>query len=299
MKWTALLLITVAACGPSTRGDDDDFGGDGGNHGSNGSGGSNGGDGCSDASKLIYVVDINNQLSQYDPTSKAFHDLGALACESAGTGTPFSMGVDRNANAYVLYIDGKLFKVDTQSASLPCTATAWHSTSQLLVFGMGFSTTVAGGDVDELYVAGGPTATPASSVTLAQLDVGSFTAATKGTVQGSPELTGNANGELWGFFPDATNPRIAQLNKANATPISPASLPSSMRGDPLDWAFAFYGGNYYVFLLKADGIGFPEPNTTVYEVSPTGALMSSTPAPGRSIVGAGVSTCAPVVIGRQ
>ena len=37
-------------------------------------------------------------------------------------------------------------------------------------------------------------------------------------------------------------------------------------------------------------------NTSVYEVSPTGTLMTTTPAPGRKIVGAGVSTCAPVVI---
>jgi len=168
-----------------------------------------------------------------------------------------------------------------------------------MLFGMGFSTTTAGGDVDELYIAGGTAVSTTSPATLAQLDVGSFTATTKGTVTGSPELTGNANGELWGFFPDAANPKIEQINKTNGTAISPAQLPSSMRGDPLDWAFAFYGGNYYVFLLKADGLGFPEANTTVYELTPTGALMSSTPAPGRSIVGAGVSTCAPVVIGRQ
>src|SRR3954471_21466912 len=142
MKRIALVLICVAACGPGTRGDDDDFGGDGGNHGSNGSG-SNGGGGCSDASKLIYVVDINNQLSQYDPTTKAFHDLGALTCEASAT--PFSMGVDRHANAYVLYSDGKLFQVNTQASGLPCTPTNWHSTSSLMLFGMGFSTTTAGG----------------------------------------------------------------------------------------------------------------------------------------------------------
>ncbi|MEP6864549.1 MAG: hypothetical protein ABJE66_28265 [Deltaproteobacteria bacterium] len=70
-----------------------------------------------------------------------------------------------------------------------------------------------------------------------------------------------------------------------------------MQGSPLAWAFAFYGGNYYVFLMKDNSGGiFPETSTTVYEVSPTGQLMSSTPTNTRVIVGAGVSTCAPVVI---
>jgi hypothetical protein len=159
---------------------------------------------------------------------------------------------------------------------------------------MGFSTTTAGGDVDELYVAGGPDPTTAAgNATLHKLDVGQYTATPLGNVDGQPELTGNANAELWGFFPAASGPHIEQINKTNGTAISSSPLPASMSGQPAAWAFAFYGGDYYVFLKK-----MTDSSTIVYEVSSTGALVGMTSAPGRTIVGAGVSTCAPVVIGR-
>ena len=58
------------------------------------------------------------------------------------------------------------------------------------------------------------------------------------------------------------------------------------------WAFAFYGGDYWLFLMKGS-----ETSTTVYQVNGmTGAISGMTHTTGRVIVGAGVSTCAPVVI---
>jgi len=313
MKWTVLVLALVAvACGPSTRNDDDNFGGDGGGGGGGGgSGGSGSDDGCSDASKLIYVVDNNNTLSQFDPTTKMFHDLGTLNCPGTGGSPndpfssdyqPFSMGVDRNATAYVLFVDQnglstapKLFKVDTTTATLPCTATSFTSAT-LQEFGMGFSTTTAGGDVDELFIAGGSNISTTSPSSLNTLDVASYTPTSHGTVQGSPELTGNANAELWGFFPDATNARIVQIDKTNGNEIQTHKLPAQMQEDPGAWAFGFYGGDYYVFLGKQNTTTPPSDPTIVYEVDPTGTLMSTTPTNTRHIVGAGVSTCAPVVI---
>jgi hypothetical protein len=298
----------MAACGPAAQ--RDNFGNDGGGSGGGGGGGGGGGsgsDGCSAASKLVYVVDQNNTLSQYDPTMKAFHDLGTLNCNAPSGYQPFSMGVDRNATAYVLFtkqsttgtIQGTaLYKVDTTSASLTCTKTTFTAPSNLTEFGMGFSTTTAGGDVDQLFIAGGTM--PGTASSLNTLDVTTFTPTPVGAannIAGDPELTGNSNGELWGFLPDATSPKIEQINKTNGNPISPANLPSTMQGTPLAWAFAFFGGNYYIFLMKDNSGGiFPETSTTVYEVSPTGQLMSTLPTNTRVIVGAGVSTCAPIVI---
>ena len=58
------------------------------------------------------------------------------------------------------------------------------------------------------------------------------------------------------------------------------------------YAFAHWGGNYWVFLQRTG-----EPSSTVYEVDGvSGTIKSTAPAPGRTIVGAGVSTCAPTVI---
>lgn len=305
MRPTAFLLLSCAlvACGPSGRGDDiggDDMPGNDGGSGSNQ-------DNCSEASKLVYVVDSNNQLSQFDPSTKMFKDLGTLTCAAGNGFRPFSMGVDRNATAYVLYVNAdpvtgdplgsKIFRVDTTAAGLPCTATSFSPDPTMKEFGMGFSTEAAGGNTDKLYIAGGNEASTTSNAKLATLDVSTFatTMVPGGTIQGSPELTGNANAELWAFFPDATNPKIQGINKNTGAAIAPAPLPQALKGEPAAWAFAFYGGDYWIFLAKRDllgGAGF----TTVYQVSPTGQLKGMTPTTSRTIVGAGVSTCAPVVI---
>ena len=66
--------------------------------------------------------------------------------------------------------------------------------------------------------------------------------------------------------------------------------PTLAAQDP-GYAFAHWGGDYWVFLVPSGG------STTVYQVNGmTGAISSTTAAPGRTIVGAGVSTCAPVVV---
>src|SRR5262245_30783611 len=103
-------VLALIACGPDNRGDDDGMG--------SGSGSGNE-DGCSDAAKLVYVVDENNTLSKFDPSTKTFMNIGTLNCPAQFLATPFSMGVDRNAVAWVLYSSGELFRVDT--SNLMCT----------------------------------------------------------------------------------------------------------------------------------------------------------------------------------
>src|ERR1043165_7129278 len=107
---SVFVALLAAACGPgSMRGDDDDGMGSGSGSGSNT-------DGCSDAAKLVYVVDANNTLSKFDPATKMFTDIGTLSCpgETGGLfgGSPFSMGIDRNAVAWVLFSDRQRFQVD-------------------------------------------------------------------------------------------------------------------------------------------------------------------------------------------
>ncbi|MCX5748163.1 MAG: hypothetical protein NT062_37365, partial [Proteobacteria bacterium] len=167
---------------------------------------------------------------------------------------------------------------------------AWSTQLGLKEFGMGVSTNATGGDTDTLFVAGSASA-GASSVTLASVDVTTMTATGKGTVQGSPELTGTGAAELWGFFPDAASPRVAQLDKGNGAALKTFAA-ASLAGTPEAWAFAFYGGDFFIFLSKN-----LELSTTVYQMDgTTGAIKSMTPTGGRLIVGAGVSTCAPTVI---
>lgn len=289
ITWTsfglAASLLLAGACGPGGR----DDGGDGGNGSGTDGGGNNNQDGCSDASKLVYVVDSNNKLSQWEPTTKTFKDLGNLSCPAGFLATPFSMAIDRSANAWVLFSDGELFKVNT--TTLACTATSWNTQLGLLQYGMGFSTDQVGGTTDSLYVAGGSGPTAPTS-TLATLDINTMQATSRGTVQGWPELTGTGSAELWGFFPNASGARIEKINKTSGGSAGTTFNLSSLAGEPMAWAFAFWGGDFWVFLQKGT-----ETSTTVYQVdAASGMVKGSTPAPGRSIVGAGVSTCAPTVI---
>ncbi len=288
MKFAGILLALLVGCGPALSRDTD-----GGNNGSNGSGSNGSGsnsDNCSDSAKLVYVVDMSNTFSKFDPSTKTFTDLGTLSCP--GSGSPFSMGVDRNTIAWVLYDSGQLFHVDINN-NLACTKTSWASANGLMQFGMGFSTDTAGGTTDTLFVAGGmlPQGTTPTSATLAKLDTGSMAASTVGTVQGWPELTGTGSAQLWGWFPDPSNPRVEQLDKTSGSAIK--TYPeASLAGSPTAWAFAFWGGDFWIFLQKD-----LEFSTTVYQIDGmTGSIKTMTPTTSRTIVGAGVSTCAPVVI---
>jgi hypothetical protein len=223
--------------------------------------------------------------------TKTFHELGTLSCPSGST--PFSMGVDRNTVGWVLYQDGTLFRVDILNG-LACTKTSWASPNGLVNFGMGFSTNAAGSTDDTLFISGGAGPSNPTS-TLASLDTSSMVATTHGTVMGWPELTGNANAELWGWFPsDSTGlstPRVEQIDKTSGAAIKTYMLPTLL-GPPLAWAFAFWGGDYWVFLAKD-----LDAQSTVYQIDgANGSIKSMTAAMGKLVVGAGVSTCAPTVI---
>ena len=284
-KFIVSLALCMIACGPPSRdgggGDDDGTGGDGPT-----------GDGqCPQGTELIYVIDqFANRISQFDPSTKAFADLGQLNCSQKLGATPFSMSVDRNGVAWVLYTSGELFHVGLANVGGSCVKTAWASPSNLVVFGMGFSTDMPGGSTEKLYIGGGRDQAQ-TMYTLAMVEPSTMAVTTIGMEPQLPEMTGNGNAELWGFFPSASTARVVQFDKANGGILKDFSLPS-LAGTMTGYAFAHWGGDYWVFLLKNS-----ETSTTVYQVDGgTGQITSTTPTTGRTIVGAGVSTCAPVVI---
>ncbi|HEY1818100.1 MAG TPA: hypothetical protein VGG74_37415 [Kofleriaceae bacterium] len=283
----AVVMLASIACAPQRRGavgDDDDSGGT----DANGTGGSNGSNSnCGSGAEFVYTIDeFTNQLSRFDPMTKTFTDLGALSCNQ-GTATPFSMGVDRNTVAWVLYDSGTLYHVDINNG-LACTPTTWASSMGLTVFGMGFSTDTVGGQTDSLFVGGGAQQEE-SSYSLAKINTATMTAQIVGSEPDLPEMTGNSNAELWGFIPADTSARVVQFDKTNGSVITSFDEPT-LAGTTNGYAFAHWGGDYWVFIST-------QAMTTVYQVDHTsGAITSTTPAPGRTVVGAGVSTCAPTVI---
>ena len=278
-------MLAVVACAPARRsgpGDDDTSGGDASNVGGSGDNSN-----CGSGAEFVYTIDeFTNQLSRFDPHTKTFTDLGALSCNQ-GAATPFSMGVDRNTIAWVLYDSGTLYHVDINNG-LACTPTTWNSPLGLIVFGMGFSTDTPGGTTDSLFVGGGG-GQMASSFTLAKVNTAAMTAQMVGSEPDLPEMTGNSNAELWGFIPSDTSARVVQFNKTDGSILTSFNEPT-LAGSTNGYAFAHWGGDYWVFLSQ-------QAMTTVYQVDHTsGAITSTTLAPGRTVVGAGVSTCAPVVL---
>ena len=240
--------------------------------------------------ELVYTIDqLNSKLSQFNPATKQFTDLGALTCPKMLGATPFSMSVDRSGVAWVLYNSGELFKVPV-TAVANCTKSTWASPNGLKVFGMGFSTDQPGGSAETLFIGGGSTQT-GTSFQIAAVDPATMTATILGNQPILPEMTGTGGAELWGFMPNATNAKVVKFDKATATVAKSYDEPT-LAGDMAGYAFAHWGGDFWVFLQKSG-----EFQSTVYQVDGmTGAIKSTTAAPGRTIVGAGVSTCAPTVI---
>lgn len=280
------LFVCLTACGPAPRHGDDVAGDD--DDGSDAGDDPNGD--CADGTELVYTIDqFNYKVARFDPSVKTFTDLGSLSCPSSGGGTPFSMSIDRSGVAWVLYTTGELFKAPLSNLAM-CTKTTWASQAGLKVFGMGFSTDVAGSSAETLWIGGGMTQMQAS-YTLAKLNTSSMTAVPVGMQTQLPEMTGTGNAELWGFMPSTTDARVVKFDKGTGAALLTYNVPS-LAGTMTAYAFAHWGGDFWVFLRKGS-----ETQTTVYQVNGmTGAITGMTAAPGRTIVGAGVSTCAPVVI---
>ena len=256
---------------------------------------------CSEAARWIYLVDSSNQFLRFEPDSHTLTMVGTLACPAASGATPFSMGVDRNAVAWVLFNDGTIFDVDITTAA--CSATSFVPNQMgFQVFGMGFVSDTAGSATESLYIAGGPlSGIGGGASTLGRIDPTTLSVSRIGGVSGSPELTGNAAAELWGFFPDSTPMTVQQLDKGTGSPLRTFDVsaigtsgtvgPSGATGGAA-WAFAFWGGRYYIFYQ-----GLLDASTNIWRMTPdTGAVEPVEMNIGHRIVGAGVSTCAPLTL---
>ena len=292
--------LALTACGPTaTEADDDGDAGAGWGADAN-SGGGEGGpidqpppDNCSEAAKLVYVVADDGHMLSFSPRTSppTIVDLGALSqCPVQSGDSPFSMGIDRDAIAWVLSNAGTLYRIEIQNG-LACTNAGMTPNQQgFKLFGMGFVTNDVGTTLDTLYIAGGEGPGSGTPATLATMSFPDLIVHPQQQLSGWPELTGNANAELWGFFPDTTPPKIAKINKA--TGAEDPSFPlEALQGSPTAWAFAFWGGDFFLFDQTATA-----PSSAIYRLDPdTGTTDTLVADSGYTIVGAGVSTCAPLI----
>jgi hypothetical protein len=246
---------------------------------------------CSDQAKLVYLIDQSGELTSFKPSTLAFTSVGVVSCPAQQGSRPFSMAIDRSANAWVLYDSGELFKVSTRDAS--CTATSFAVGQQgMYNFGMGFASNTAGSSSETLFIAGGARATSfplTGGEMLASIDLASLRVAPQGQIAGDAELSGTGDGNLWGFLPTVSPPRVMQIDKATGQQRYTYDLSTLGGSDGLAWAFAFWGGDFWIFLQRST-----DPSTVVYRLKAAdGSVTTVLPSSGRHIVGAGVSTCAP------
>jgi hypothetical protein len=246
---------------------------------------------CLDAgATLVYVITENNTLySFYPPTATFSTVIGNIACPS--TSQPFSMAVSRSGVAYIVFYDGTLYEVDTQSATLPCMPTPFAMGQGGFAprFGMGFSRDAVGTG-ETLYVASGSNGGTGGPLQLARIDTTTFQLTVIGNLTPSiddTELTGTGAGDLFGFYATSTaSSEIAQIDKANAMVTGYAPLPGVAQGS--GWAFAYWGGDFYTFTAPSTASG-----TVVTRYRPSDQSIVQVATLGDVVVGAGVSTCAP------
>ncbi|HEX8792447.1 MAG TPA: hypothetical protein VF765_15970 [Polyangiaceae bacterium] len=252
---------------------------------------------CPSGNDLVFVASEERRLYSFDPTTATFTLLGLADC-AAGMYVN-SMAIDRAGYAWINYGDGSLWKSPTQSPT--CMPTGYKANSAgVALFGMGFSAKTAGSTAETLYIddlsGGGLGYIDLSSMSL--LRFGPFTG---DLVDRDCELTGTGDARLFGFF--AGSP-LGDGGSASVTQIDPVSegamkqwmLPTVDTGS--DWAFAFWGGSFYLF--TADKYDANDPYTTVTKLDPaTGSLTVLASNIGFRVVGAGVSTCAPVLAPNQ
>jgi hypothetical protein len=251
--------------------------------------------GCSTAAELVYVFSLDNEIYSFDPPSKTFTQIATPDCQTGG-GQPNSMAIDRNLVAWLNYIDdnspngGSLYTFDLNTKS-GCQLAVDLPDGYTQV-GMGFSTDTVGGTSETLYVdgIGGAGLAKIDMTTMSLVPIGAFSGDSALTGQ-SAELTGTGAATLFGYFTTSPYVRVAQINMTSGAIISDFELNNV--SPPDDWAFSFWGGDFYLYAAPGtNNTG----NSSVIHYSPATKTVDPTYVSdvGFTIIGAGVSTCAPL-----
>jgi hypothetical protein len=258
---------------------------------------------CPDAAPpFAYVVTTQSNLYRFDPATTRFTLVGPLECSTPSTGWgPFSMAVDRQGIAYVLWVDSRfqptqstLYRVDTATAGRTALS-APAPPSNFLTFGMGFARS-PDRKTDVLYAAS-DTLDPQEAGTLAWIVIPGFqfhaiAPFSPGLVHDA-ELAGTRDGRLFAFYAidqglssaiaeiDATSARVIAVDKLNSLPLA-----GSANGVPIGgWAFLSWAGVFYLFTTSPSGGG-----SIVTRFDPVDRSQVLVGALPEFVVGAGLST---------
>lgn len=242
----------------------------------------------------IFVLSKTAQLWKYTPQTHGFQMLGPVDCGL--NPSTFSMGVDRQGFAWVQYSDLKLRKIDvtdTTQCSDPGFAPMQNGIEN---FGMAFVSNSAADKCDRIYgnhyngTAEGDMVSEFFSVDPVTLDVVPHGLSDYGLA----ELTGTGDGRAFLFAgPDPS--KLVEVDKATGATVEIIPLPGVKTGG--GFAFAFFAGDFY-FFTDNESDSTSEVTHLDYDDSDNNGVQDLTvvvqDAPLR-IVGAGVSTCAPLI----
>jgi hypothetical protein len=249
--------------------------------------------------ELVYVIDKANTLHAFDPRAlpgEEFRRIGTLTC--AAGDSPFSMTVDRRGVGWVLFHSGRMFRVSVVTGA--CLGEVAFEDSVPMMFGQAFVRDVAASPPQEVLMISVNDDRPSSR--LGALDLARTPASWRaigplpaGWIY-TPDLTTTADGRLFAYAPPARAARgdaglVQELSPRTGKPVGRAMKVEAgdASGSAMAWALAHWGGTFYVFLTLND-------DTRVYAVDrktrASRLVRAGLPVP---ILGAGVSTCAPLL----
>lgn len=242
--------------------------------------------------ELAYLFTDDRRLLRFDPrklpADAAFTVVGKLDCPADRS--PNAMAIDRQGIAWLNFHGGKLFTASIHTAR--CTSVNRLPAGAPSTFGMGFTTEGAGS------AAGGPEALYVSSMdtpsVLGRIDTSvepaRFTAIGPIRDGRNPEVTGTADGKLFGYVPEPGLGFVQEIDRATGALVGrPWSLGGTGAEEVGAWTMVHWGGVFYVFAEVGD-------KATLHAIHrKDGHHELVRPDLPFVAVGAGVSTCAPML----
>jgi len=246
---------------------------------------------CAENTDLIYVLSDDGELWSYDPVNNAFNLITAnLGCPQ---NQAFSMSVDRNGIAHVMFQNDDIYTIDVNNPNMCLDPMYQPGQLGFNKFGMGFVSNDEFDPCDKLYAHSwngqGGFSEGVNVGRLGRLEPDTLVMSEIGFINyNGGELTGTGDGRLFAFA--GAPAKLVEYDKATAQVIATEQLGISLTNA---FAFGFYGGDFYLFTEGAN------PNfskVTHYDYDDTKMLSVAVAQAPMRIVGAGVSTCVPLAM---
>jgi hypothetical protein len=246
---------------------------------------------CADNTDLIFVLSDDGELWSFDPLSNQFAMITAnLGCPQ---NQAFSMSVDRNGIAHVMFQNDDIFTVDVNNPNMCIDPLYQPGQLGFNKFGMGFVSNDQFDPCDKLYAhswngQGGFTE-GVNSGRMGRLDPETLTMTEIDFIDyNGGELSGTGDGRLFAFA--GAPAKLVEYEKDTAQVIATEQLNMNLTNA---FAFGFYGGDFYMF-TEGNNANFSK--VTHYDYDDTKALTTVVMQAPIRIVGAGVSTCVPLAM---